>query len=523
MNCTKCGNPLNDGAKFCRACGQNQAMPVDQAPPVTQVPPAQTPPPVPPQASGQAKPGFDFNALGEQGKVLASQGKAQGQVLANQGKAKVEELKSAGKLNLVLAGAGGVAAVLVLLCMVLFSSPSGKVSKAFLSTSNQLQKEYKSILKDVPVYDFFKDAQKDNFQVDYVSESWYSTDFYMELDWGKSQLKYEIGEGDYQTTIHISEKYTTIDSKMADLVYGVENKTLGKDVNNCSFLDIQMSNDYSFDPFSLDMDLPSDILDIFIDFSTDLVKSADVEKVDDQTYRINGNRESLDTYEVRVSAQELEKAMESAVASFVKNKSIMNQMTQLYMMDSSGSYRYVTDLKDIEGKIEDELYDLVDDIVDEYSKLRDNYIVVQLYKGQVVRMATSGRDGENLSIMFTNTKNLLEEVVLESYGLVYTYSAVSDGDTLTYKTVDYRDRMNKIEYTYEGRSENVKITTNGNVEYATLDTTTKNVLVVEVENDYEMTVKKNSLSSGWFDQDTNFERILEYTEREVEGIIGSLF
>lgn len=501
MNCIKCQNPLNDGAKFCRACGQNQTMPVDNAPPQN----------FQPQGGGFAgqqaapgqKPTFDSAAL-----------KNKGQEFTNKGKGLIAQLKATGKFNAV---AGGVAAVLVVgvFGATFLGSASGKVASAFVSTTNQLEKEYTSILEDLPVYDFFKSAEKDQFSLDYVSEVWYQPDFYLEMDWGKSQLLVESGTGDSKFTVHVSEKYTTVDGKMFNDVLGVENKTLGKDINNCDFLDIDISSDYAFEPFKIEQDLPWDLLDIFSDFCTDLIKGADVEKVDDETYRINGNRESLDTYEVTISSKEMESAMENAVKSLVKNKTIMSQLSQLYMLENYDSNR---SLKDIEGLIEDEMYDFIDDFIDEYDDLKDNYFVVQLFKGKVVRMASPGKDGENISIMFTNTKELLEEVIITAYGREQTYSFASDGDSFSYKEVSYNGNTTKIDYNYDGRSDNVKINYGSYSETMTIDTTTKNQLVVEVEGEFEATFKKNSLSSGWFDQDTNFERILTYSERELSDI-----
>lgn len=536
MNCIKCGQELKEGAKFCRFCGQNQIAPVEQGAPV-QTPPVAPPqaPPVgtyqtPPVAPSQAPPPYQAPPVQNYapgGTVPPQQngfdiqdtlGKIQGKL------PKTDGVSLGGLPPVAIAGiAVGVVAVLCLGGM-LFRSDSVKVAAAFASTSKQIEKEVTSIQQDLPVYDFFKNYDKDEFQVEYLSDSRYTPSMLLEIDYGKKQTKVTAWNSDMEVDVMISDKYTTMSNSMMSDVFGFDNKTLGADLNRCAFIDFPVSEDLSFDPYSYDTGLIDEFNDVFGDFAADLIKSAEVEKVADQTYRINGSREDLDTYEVSVDADDLEDAMESAIETIMKNKSIKEQLMQMYILEQTSNYGYINnELRDVEGTIEDMMYDFMEDFVDEYRYLSENYIVVQVHGGKIVRMATPGRDGSNVSIMFTNTKNLLDEIVLESYGWVQTYSFSSDGDKFVFETGNEYGTNYKLEYVYEGRSNNVTLKEGNYSESFTVNTTTKDTMIISTDDDFKVEIIKNNLDSGWFVQDSKFERILTYTESELEQMMRNMF
>lgn len=493
MNCIKCSQELADGVKFCRFCGQNQGMPVEN-PPVT-APISQTPyqaPVNPIQAPVEKK-----NPL---------------QGIFSNGKGVPLLAVTAVGIVLVMAVGSGV-----------FRSDSAKVAMAFAKTSSQLTKEMEEIRDDLPLYDFFKDVEKDQYQMEYHSTSPYQPSILMQMDYGKKQTRATAWTDDISFDVHISEKYTTMASSILPEVYGFDNKTLGKDLNNSIFVDFAVNDDYAFEPYKFEPELGDALGDVFADFVKELVTKADVEKIDKETYRINGSREDLDSYQVSISPTVLENAMESAVEEMLKDKSIMAQLMQGYAMGMSSEFNWIEDeLSDIEGEIEDMLYDFVDKFVNEYRYLDENQLIVQLFKGKLVRIATPGRSGENVSVMFQSTDNFLEGIQVESYGWVENYSFSTDGDRFIGESTNEYGTTFRVVYDYEGTHNNLTVSDNRNSESLTLNTTGKNSLILTLDGQ-TVTFHKNQLPSGWFDQNTKFQRVLEYNESQVEALVDSLF
>lgn len=529
MNCIKCNQPLNEGAKFCKFCGQNQAMPVS-APQQQNPAPQQNFQPQqsyqPQQNSQQTyQPQQNFQQTSyQQGYGNYAQGATQGkQSPLQKVSAAFGSMKNSGKFLPIVGGVVAVALVGVAATTLLVSD-AAKVGAALAKSSKQFEKEFTSIQEDLPVYDFFKDIEKDEYSMEYIPQSKYEPSILLEMDYGKKQTKATVGMEGIQVITMISEKYTTVESAMLPDIYGIDNTTLGKDLNNCSFVDFEISNDFAFEPYKVDTDLADEFAEIFADLGTDLIKAAEVEKVDSKSYRINGEREDMDSYEISFSPTELEKALNTAVKSVMDNKTLMEQLTQLFAMSAGVDFYLDPDqLDDIEGEIEDALYDLVEEFVYEYSRLDDDYIVVQVYKGRVVRIATPGNDGQNISIMVNSTSDFLEGITVTSYGYEQSYSFTSDGSQFVASGTDNYGESYKLTYDYDSRVNNVRISDGYNSESFTLDSTEKDRLILSVDGTFEVEFNKNQLSSKWFDQSSKFERILTYSESDLMRIGSNLF
>lgn len=408
---------------------------------------------------------------------------------------------------------GGVVAVVAVIAIGSMLLPSSlKLSLAMNSTAKQMSSELTEIVESMPVYDFFKNWEKDEYGMNCESANVYAPKVKISMDVSAKQFRAYAFDSDIWLEFCMSEKYSTLSSSEFSKDYGIVHDTLIQDLNDCVYLDLDL--DENMDLFEYDDSLSKEMEKIYTDAFKTMIKEAEVEKTKGDDLRIDGKWVEPDTYEVELTTRGLETALDGMLEDILKNESVMNYMDQVLMynqLETMINYGY-SENYDTEDMVEDFLGEFFDELVNEYDYMRDQYIIVQVYKGKVVRVASPD---ENVSIYVTSLKDMVSKIVLESYGDSISYGIEVDDDVCTMFYVDYWGDEYSIVYEYKERRDNVIMKEYGReVATFTIDTTEKNELDLIIPGEFSVYITKNDLDSKWFDQDDKFERILEYSENE---------
>lgn len=394
-----------------------------------------------------------------------------------------------------------------------------KVSMALNSTQKQLVKESTKILESMPVYDFFKDAAKDAYSLRFESAS--TRDPKVELAWdlSKEQIKAYVYDDDVAVEAHFSQEYTTFNTNFDNKTYGIVNKTLISDLNNCSYLDVTLDDNINLDLFQDYDAYQKEVQELTEDFVTAMMKALDVEELSRKgTLYIDGSREDTTAYEITMSSRNLQSVLDELVDGILASETVMEQWRQIMVVSVAEEYMYYDQEIDADQLIKEALVEMVDEVVREYNYIDDPYFVAHLYKGKLVAITNTDQDA---GIQVGSVKNMLEEILIFDGGDEFRLSFAVDDDIFRMEMGDDWGEY-VIEYDYQARRNNVSFRGSGYSESFTLDSTTKNYLTLEIQDEFTVEFGKNQLPSGWFDQDQNFERILEYSESQLEEMMYNL-
>ncbi len=545
MNCFNCQNQIPDGAKFCRVCGQSQVdtgqnfgqpQQMQQNYPPQYGDPGQNPYGQPGQPYGQQPRPFDPYAQPNQPYGQGGQGYGQqprpfdpysqpnmpyGQ---GYGQPPYGQQQSGGFFSRLIrskatAIVGGLLAVGVVVGVgaTVLMPDQMKLSLALNATSKQLEKEGTKILENMPVYEFFKDWETAPYSMEFRTTSPYDPTVQVAWDWEKKQIKALAYDSDISFELWLSEQYSTIGCNQFSQDIGVENATLLRDLNNCPYLDVQINEAINVEIFQDTSAYEEEMNRIITDYVTNLLSLSDVEKQSRAgSLKIDGSTVDTDAYTVSLTTRNFQTALDDLADDILASEAVMDYFEQWVLLS------YIDDpygTVDTHQMIRTGLYELMDEALYEFDMMGEMEFLAHVYKGKFVGLTDTD---EINGFSFGSVKNMLSEMVIFSYNERLVLSVTEKDDLLTFTMTEPGGETMSVDYDYHGRRNNVLMRMYGETVGFTLDSTTKNQLTLSMEEEVTLVFTKDQLSSDWFDQSSDFARILTMSEGEVENLFYSM-
>ena len=480
MTCIKCKNTINEGVKFCKNCGHDQASTL----PITEGAPASN---------------LNIAAL-------------------------VEKF---GKKNLMIAG-GVVAGVLaiVMIGMLFAKSDKAVVLKAASNTIHGITDEITYYTKEIPILNMFSDIKTDKYQFEFENDD---MKLLVQSDFKGKKMNIEPQITSYGMSIgakiQISDKYITAElDGLLDDMYGISNKTLAEDLKNCSFLDMgDIPNDYKIDVFQLQQKIYDDVRKVVNKNKADLVKGLEIEKLEKQEIRVNGENIKATSYSVVLSANVLEDILVN----------IGNDLLSEGVFENEELINAVIGSMYLGGtvELEDLYFDYVDVIIDAYETIEDGDLVAYIYKNKIVSL--TWEDSGTIATLNLNPKGKILEnisVVIEdsNYEQEFEFSLTYEKDVLEgvmeFKN-DYGSEKFEIVYDVKEEKDNLVIDMYGDELIFDINSNTKNEVLIGYSDDYNsfsFDCKKGKLDKNWFTQTDDFINILTMDLKDFMDIGSNL-
>ena len=494
MVCIKCGNQLNEGAKFCKACGQNQTE---------QVIPKST---------------------GAQTETKASSNKTKGKFKMT-------------KKSMIIAGAVVALLIAIPVGASVLKSDKVVVGKAILSTVHEATGEAADLIDQLPILGFFTEMEKEKYLIDITADVGYmdmNLSLMSDYKDGKLKMQGEESSTGGEFSMQISDDFITGTlSLLGDDTYGISNETLVADLENCSFMDApDMPEDYHWDLFNANTEVYDTINKVGLSTLTSLVDVLEVEKLEKEDLRINGKNITVDAYSVAITQEDLEEQLTLSVEKVFQDEAIREYFDVYFQ-----SYGSVNGYDSMDSDdIHDMALDAVDEIVNSYEDLEDYDFKVYIHNNRVARFCvendgtkayvdlnSQGKILENVAFVFENEEEDWKDEMILSMVLE---DEKFDGE-LKLKSSGSSSESVTVEYDMKETKDNLVLTWPYGDEFALdVDSQTKNELSIGYSDesvDISAYCVKGKLESGWFDQSDDFTNILTMDEADIMAIAYGMY
>ncbi len=555
MLCFNCQNEIAENAKFCKFCGQNQSLKQDapteisatdfSEPEVVQneaqtyQPPQEEAPQEgtyqtyqPPQEEAPQEGTYQTYQPPQE---EASQTFEQDQEGAYQGGTPpIEppvppEPKTSFFTPRNIAITGGAAAVValgIIFAPKLFSNPTADVEKAFNETGVAIETEYNELMAKIPAYTFFDGIYTDSYK---FSTEYEGASLDVFTNFKDKQIRADASMLGTNVSMLLSDKHLTIETSLLDDVYGINFDTAVDDLSSSEFFGFIELPEGTFDLMSTSMNL-DEIYDEFGKMSElfigKIVNASEIEKVSDLEVEVDGDDMDLDTYELYITANDLEDALlegidvyfedGATVEALERNIELYNSYANVYGQYGM-EYGAEMDIDDIKDSLED----TVKEIADGYKEIEDEPIIISLHDGKIARIEIMSPTGSEIVLSLVGGSSILDEIKLSSKGESMTFSMFYEDDYFVFE-YDFPDGTGGfLEYDTISSDDNFIVSMDGMEVIFTLDSTEEGVIRFEFDNGYESIEIEAEKDDFIFEQD-DYINILQMTEGEIMDVISEI-
>ncbi|MFI3254916.1 MAG: hypothetical protein R3Y63_11380, partial [Eubacteriales bacterium] len=495
---------------------ENPYAPQGQAPmaenpyaPQGQAPMAET------QYSPQGQAPLSQNQSPEQVPVSPSLFQKQAPITENQPYGNLHEPQKNKVLPLVLGIVVAFVAVLGFGGYYLWNSPEIVVASAVKNTSTLFYDQGKTMMDNNPFYNFFKDVEEQPFRMTYEVDG---LSCVLEMDYKNEMIKGSMGLAeDMDLIFYLSGDYTTIE--LGESAIGFTNATFARDLNNCSFADIVLDENYVFDPFAYHTSDYLAFSELCQEAFVAMLTEVEIEKRSgNKTMTIDGSSVKADIYEIYLPTAPLETALNQIVDGIISDPVLTTQMEQFFMlMEIEDPFSY-GDFSEFYQEFEIELRASATELIQEYES-SDKRLCLYIYKRQVVGLGDiSGTNG----VTFGSTENPWENILVYDENESLTLSLSSQNDVFALDVKENNNTLVSFSYDARGSYNNFTVYDGYESVSCTLDSSQPNKLTIQADGE-TILFEKNALSPDWFQQNQEFTPFLTMTELELGWMIITEF
>ncbi len=385
-----------------------------------------------------------------------------------------------------------------------FQSPKAKVTKALVSTIDQLEEETSEVNESLPVFEYFKDFYEEEYSFQ-SHQTDIGCDVEILCDYKNKSIKGIVDLMGLEINAQISDKYITLDNDMLDDVYGIQVDSLVEDLQKAGYLSSEyedMASDLELKLFNRPGDAIKEIQEII---KTELIasfKDLQVEEIDSEKIEVDGKTKKVDTYRIYLSREDFEKFTVNMIDNMFSNEVIIEK----FMLNEEELEDYKTQVKE----------DIVEFIFENDAPAKLTTIV-SVENGKVVQII-DGQGEKEITMNFRNTKNLLQEVDIKTVDNELSFKTKLDDKHFELEYLNPNGGSMSLVYEFDKKEDNVKVNDGYSDYIFTLDSTEKDKLRFAYEG-LEVESEKNNLPKDWFQQDSEFINILELSPEELQGIL----